>query len=187
MGYDGQYTNADTGLIYLARQAKYDPSTAQFMSVDPKVEETGAVYEYANDAPLTNSDPTGTEPFGASIFGARELYELGALYRRESGFAYLGEAALEIGLKEAGEALGITVGAYAEFLLKWGLYFEKVGASLANARPGSADAYYLTESGFRVGRWEFRRQLALHTPGIGAGPGAVRSSSGLAAMDGNGK
>ena len=154
MGYDGQYTNADTGLIYL-RAREYDPSTAQFMSVDPKVEETGAVYEYANDAPLTNSDPTGTEPFGASIFGARELYELGALYRRESGFAYLGEAALEIGLKEAGEALGITVGAYAEFLLKWGLYFEKVGASLANARPGAADAYYLTESGFRVGRWEF--------------------------------
>ena len=35
MGYDSQYTNADTGLIYL-RAREYDPATGQFMSVDPK-------------------------------------------------------------------------------------------------------------------------------------------------------
>ena len=58
LGYDGQYTNADTGLIYL-RAREYDPATAQFLSVDPKMEETNAVYEYAKDDPLTVSDPTG--------------------------------------------------------------------------------------------------------------------------------
>ena len=34
LGYDAQYTNSDTGLIYL-RARVYDPATAQFLSVDP--------------------------------------------------------------------------------------------------------------------------------------------------------
>ena len=33
-GYDGQYTNSDTGLIYM-RARVYDPATAQFLSRDP--------------------------------------------------------------------------------------------------------------------------------------------------------
>jgi RHS repeat-associated protein len=39
LGYDGQYTSADTGLMYL-RAREYDPATAQFISVDQKAEET---------------------------------------------------------------------------------------------------------------------------------------------------
>ena len=101
LGYDGQYTNADTGLIYL-RAREYDPATAQFLSVDSKVEETNAVYEYAKDDPLTNSDPTGTEPLGAAIFGAQELAILGKGYRELAGYFYLGQAALEIGLRRLG-------------------------------------------------------------------------------------
>jgi uncharacterized protein RhaS with RHS repeats len=34
LGYDGQYTSSDTGLIYM-RARTYDPTTAQFLSVDP--------------------------------------------------------------------------------------------------------------------------------------------------------
>ncbi len=58
LGYDAQYTNSDTGLIYL-RAREYDPSTAQFMSVDPLVALTGEPYSYVGDNPLTFSDPTG--------------------------------------------------------------------------------------------------------------------------------
>ena len=58
LGYDGQYTNADTGLIYL-RARSYDPATAQFLSVDPKAGTTGTVYGYAENNPLTNEDATG--------------------------------------------------------------------------------------------------------------------------------
>jgi RHS repeat-associated protein len=60
LGYDGQYTNADTGLQYL-RARSYDPATGQFMSVDPAVESTGMPYGFAADDPLNASDPLGLE------------------------------------------------------------------------------------------------------------------------------
>jgi len=37
----------------------YDPSTAQFMSLDPLVAETGQPYGYANENPVNQADPTG--------------------------------------------------------------------------------------------------------------------------------
>jgi RHS repeat-associated protein len=58
LGYDGQYTSSDTGLIYL-RHRIYDPATAQFLSVDPMVGQTHAPYNYAEDNPLDEADPTG--------------------------------------------------------------------------------------------------------------------------------
>jgi RHS repeat-associated protein len=56
--YDGQYTNTDTGLIYL-RARSYDPTTAQFLSIDPALQVTGEPYIYTGDNPLNYSDPTG--------------------------------------------------------------------------------------------------------------------------------
>jgi RHS repeat-associated protein len=58
LDYDGQYTNSDTGLIYL-RARVYDPATAQFLTVDPAVSLTGAPYNYAEDNPLNQADPSG--------------------------------------------------------------------------------------------------------------------------------
>jgi RHS repeat-associated protein len=58
LGFDAQYTNSDTGLIYM-RNRVYDPTTAQFLSVDPLVGQTHAPYYYAGDNPLNEADPTG--------------------------------------------------------------------------------------------------------------------------------
>lgn len=58
LGYDGQYTNSDTGLIDL-RARSYDPRTTQFMSEDPATGLTLEPYSYANDNPLNLSDPSG--------------------------------------------------------------------------------------------------------------------------------
>jgi RHS repeat-associated protein len=60
LGYDGQYTSSDTGLIYL-RARVYDPVTAQFISVDPAEGETGEPYGYAGDDPVNADDPTGMQ------------------------------------------------------------------------------------------------------------------------------
>jgi RHS repeat-associated protein len=70
LGYDGQYTSPDTGLVYL-RTRVYDPSTAQFLSVDPLEMVTRAPYTYAEDNPVNGSDPTGLSnwnPFSESFW-----------------------------------------------------------------------------------------------------------------------
>jgi RHS repeat-associated protein len=58
LGYDGQYTSSDTGLVYMRARA-YDPTTAQFLRVDPLVGFTLAHYNYVDDNPLNGSDPSG--------------------------------------------------------------------------------------------------------------------------------
>jgi RHS repeat-associated protein len=58
LGYDGQYTSTDTGLVYL-RNRVYDPVTAQFLTRDPLEAITGVPYAYADDNPLNYSDPSG--------------------------------------------------------------------------------------------------------------------------------
>jgi RHS repeat-associated protein len=60
LGYDGQYTSSDTGLIYM-RARTYDPSTAQFLSRDPLEMQTQEPYSYAADNPLNAADRTGRE------------------------------------------------------------------------------------------------------------------------------
>ena len=57
-GYAGQYTDTETGLIYL-RARYYDPTTAQFLTVDPLAATTGTRYSYALGNPITGADPTG--------------------------------------------------------------------------------------------------------------------------------
>jgi RHS repeat-associated protein len=58
LGYDALYTSSDTGLVYM-RARTYDPSTAQFLSVDPFVALTGEPYSYAEDDPIDKADPSG--------------------------------------------------------------------------------------------------------------------------------
>ena len=70
LGYDGQYTDKDTRLIYL-RARLYDPATTQFLSVDPLVGSTRAAYDYTNANPIDGSDPTGlcnTNPLSPSFW-----------------------------------------------------------------------------------------------------------------------
>jgi RHS repeat-associated protein len=58
LGYDGQYTSSDTGLIYL-RARVYDPATAQFLSRDPLAPITRALYTYTKDNPVNYVDLSG--------------------------------------------------------------------------------------------------------------------------------
>jgi RHS repeat-associated protein len=57
-GFDGQYTDSESGFQYL-RARYYDPSTAQFLSRDPLAGVTHSPYGYAEDSPLNATDPTG--------------------------------------------------------------------------------------------------------------------------------
>jgi len=64
-GFGGQFTDAETGLIYL-RARYYDAGTCQFISSDPALMSTRRPYSYALDTPLNGSDPTGLD-FWASL------------------------------------------------------------------------------------------------------------------------
>jgi len=62
-GYAGQYTDAESGLQYL-RARYYDPATAQFLSRDPLVDQTGQAYAYGADDPINATDPSGLRCYG---------------------------------------------------------------------------------------------------------------------------
>jgi RHS repeat-associated protein len=55
VGYDPTTTTASEGSIH----RYYDPTTGQFLSVDPAVSITGQPYSYAGDDPVNQADPTG--------------------------------------------------------------------------------------------------------------------------------
>jgi RHS repeat-associated protein len=58
LGFAGAYTDAESGLIYLVDRY-YDPTTAQFISIDPMVAETQSPYGYVGGDPVNGIDPSG--------------------------------------------------------------------------------------------------------------------------------
>jgi RHS repeat-associated protein len=64
--YDGQYLDAESGLYYM-RARYYDPTTTEFLTIDPWVAETMQPYSYANGDPIDQADPccqrSKTDPF----------------------------------------------------------------------------------------------------------------------------
>lgn len=58
LGFAGQYTLGQSGLIYL-RARFYDPSTAQFMTLDPLLASSREPYSYGADNPTNRVDRTG--------------------------------------------------------------------------------------------------------------------------------
>jgi RHS repeat-associated protein len=54
----GQYQDPTTGLYYM-RARWYDPSTGEFLSVDPDFNQTLDAYGYADENPVVASDPSG--------------------------------------------------------------------------------------------------------------------------------
>jgi len=107
----------------------YDPTTGQFLSVDPAVDVTGTPYVYTAGDPVNGSDPLGLFCLGLCTFTNAVHYV--AKHRK----------AFEVG---AGVVLGVAaaatgVGAIAE------------AAAAATAVAGSAAAASATTTGFLLG------------------------------------
>ncbi|KGN35045.1 hypothetical protein N802_02080 [Knoellia sinensis KCTC 19936] len=79
LGATGATTDATSGLVHLGAR-EYDPTLGRFLSVDPVMALTDPqqwnAYGYANNNPVTNSDPTGMLPEGPGA---------GTVYRPSTG------------------------------------------------------------------------------------------------------
>ncbi|MGW0808759.1 RHS repeat-associated core domain-containing protein, partial [Nonomuraea sp. NPDC002799] len=73
-GFVGGTKDSTTGLVHLGAR-EYDPKNGRFISVDPVMEEQNPqqlnAYAYANNSPVTMSDPDGQLFWFAAIFAAR--------------------------------------------------------------------------------------------------------------------
>ncbi len=67
-GYAGEYTDP-TGYIYL-RNRYYDPTSAQFLTVDPLLQTTGDPYGYTAGNPLQFTDPLGLSWWNPATYDA---------------------------------------------------------------------------------------------------------------------
>ncbi len=59
----------------------YDPSTAQFLSIDPLVAATGQPYQYPSDDPVNGSDPSGASIWGAIADSFNPFSQNNVFYR----------------------------------------------------------------------------------------------------------
>lgn len=87
-GYTGQYTDSDTGLIYLSARY-YDPATGQFLTQDPLESISGSAYGYAGGDPANHVDPSGLLP--------RLPFVGGAIDRAKSAARGIGQFAHQVG------------------------------------------------------------------------------------------
>jgi RHS repeat-associated protein len=150
LGYDGQYTSSDTGLIYM-RARVYDPATAQFLSVDPLVGQTHAPYYYAGDNPLNEADPSGRESLLGEIGHFLEPLNPVKYYEEEiesyeNGCGYFASVAhgLEGAVVGVLDASGAgEEGAAAEGAVEGSTAVED---ALAGLTPGDSPGVYTVDS-----------------------------------------
>jgi len=108
VGFAGGYTDP-SGLVYLIHRY-YDPTTGQFIGVDPLVSQTGQPFSYAGNDPVNNSDPLGL----CSVwnpFASGSCFKSG--WDSMSGKAQLADATLPITLPLTVLAAVTGVGALA--------------------------------------------------------------------------
>jgi hypothetical protein len=145
----------------------YDPSTAQFLSVDPKVMETGQPYAFTGDDPLNATDPLGLSSvyFLLNRFG--HVYYVGRSKRtptREQEHAASGKIASGSSMRVLDtENLSKTQAAGTEQLLIETFGMRKNGGVLSNRRNEVANpsksANYTYDSATVAGATVFRNNV----------------------------
>jgi len=155
----GSCVDPTTGLTY--NQARwYDPTTGQFLSVDPKIESTWQPYAYANDNPISNTDPSGMDNTHTTV--QQDLQMARANQRCEqhpndSGCrtGALGRAldsAVKAVVKNPGAALEVTAIVAVQFVPGVDAAVDTIGAGWAAAGTfGAAQGLNYVTGHFTVG------------------------------------
>jgi RHS repeat-associated protein len=111
LGYAGQYTLGQSGLLYL-RARYYDPATVQFLARDAAVGTTRQPYDYAGDNPLRLYDRTGraAESAEGGYCPSPICFPFPTTAEAESAAGAIGEIPGEA--KEFGEEVVSSVGGF---------------------------------------------------------------------------
>ncbi|MGL5861638.1 MAG: polymorphic toxin-type HINT domain-containing protein, partial [Phycicoccus sp.] len=84
-------TTASTGLVHLGAR-EYDPATGRFTSVDPVMDLSDPTqwnaYSYAQNSPITLSDPDGNRPLGAGDTGCSNCKSTYNKKTKKSGWKF---------------------------------------------------------------------------------------------------
>jgi RHS repeat-associated protein len=178
LGYDGQYTSSDTGLIYM-RARVYDPATAQFVSVDPLAPISLAPYNYTYDNPGNAVDPTGLlswEDISSASAGALDFLTLGGSTDLAGKVFGFNPACANFGTAgEIGGVLGVGLGLFdgeteAELAARGE---QQALRDIVNEVTNGGRTPLSTQDGQTVLEWA----KETHYPGARATPGDVASPS----------
>ncbi len=139
IGFAGGYVGSD-GLYYFIHRY-YDPTTGQFVSVDPLVATTNAPYAYVGDNPVNGIDPLGlcSGFFGCVVSG---ISTVGSAVGE--GVASAGEWVYHHPAETAGIALGAVAAATGVGAVAEGVGVFVVGASAAGEASSGALVYGIT-------------------------------------------
>ena len=132
-GYAGQYTDTETGLQWL-RARYYDPTTGQFLTVDPLTAATGARYSYATGNPITGADPSGLFDWGTFSAGVVNTVWGTVKVAQGAAIVLLGATATVTGI---GTLPGVLADAY-------GVY--QIGSGFAKVAKGARQVSTSLES-----------------------------------------
>jgi RHS repeat-associated protein len=181
-GYGGQYTDAESGLIYL-RARYYDPGTGQFLTRDPLLAITGEPYNYVANNPLNGSDPLGASWWSTALKVTGVVVGVAAVVVAATALT-VGTGGLDILV--AGSAISISGGALATTSLGLGVASE--GLTYLQEREDchahlnvacSLDRISLVTGGLSLGLGGLGSLSSLAPVGVRAVSGAISGSSGL--------
>ncbi len=124
IGYAGAYSDPVTGFLALLHRY-YDPTTGQFLSIDPDVGTTHEPYEYAGGDPANLTDPTGdacaggpTTPTALAAFAAAYGgYQLEEFANAVAGYRLQQFSAAYAGFQL--EELSAAISAFKGKYVKW--------------------------------------------------------------------
>ncbi|MGH3133443.1 MAG: RHS repeat-associated core domain-containing protein, partial [Gaiellaceae bacterium] len=133
LGFASQYTDAETGLIYM-RARYYDPATAQFLSRDPIEQLTRQPYGYVSGNPLNAIDPSGLACWTDPLDCARDFGRSVISGASDVGHAAV-SGAIAVGNYTAGFAHGLTGGYSTKLLNAVGIRPDTCSALFQGAIP----------------------------------------------------
>jgi RHS repeat-associated protein len=178
--FTGQYTDAESGLVYL-RARYYDPATAEFLTLDPQVDQTGTPYAYVSDNPLNGTDLNGRCEFWCWVgIGAVAVGVAACIIAEPCGIAGGGLALGTGGLALAGGATFVGADAFVVGAVVGGL----LGGLSYAVSSSTGDGHMIGENGTQTTSsttWQdgaYRIDVENPSPGVRPGQMHFQDQSG---------